>query len=120
MYKKNYRFESLDIKAVKTRASDAHLFKTIILKNGKWKHNVFYNCTIMWNSLTVKVMNTCTYDSWRNTKVYQLIILQKIFEKNKNNTRFVFIISISQKKKFITFFSSFIHPVFVFNIKQRK
>ena len=67
MYKKNCT-ESLDIKDINTRARDAQIFKSIILKCEKYKNSVFYNGAVNWNTLPVKVTNIETYDSFKHVQ----------------------------------------------------
>ena len=67
MYKKNCT-ESLDIKDINTRARDAQIFKSIILKCEKYKNSVFYNGAVNWNTLPVKVTNIESYDSFKHVQ----------------------------------------------------
>ena len=66
MFKKKDCIELLDIKNVNTRARAAPLFKTIIPKCEKYKHSVFYNGAVKWNSLPVKIRNIGSYNSFKS------------------------------------------------------
>ena len=68
MYKQKYNQIIIDNRNKYTRAHDVILYKTLLPKCEKYKHNIFYYGARLWNQLPVKERRIVEYTKFKNVQ----------------------------------------------------
>ena len=75
MFRKKYDPTLIDDRDIQTRQRDAPVFKTIIPKCEKYKHRVYYNGAVLWNSLPPETRNIDSYNSFKSHQKQKMLEL---------------------------------------------